>query len=157
MSNIGLCLKIGVHGVSGINQFLYLLKLILYDDGLCLIEVMRIGANTVWNVAEEIEEAPAAATVGNAGVCRWVPPAKDDTDDKRLEQFHNVQRLMFHHHLISHSSSYNDREECGECHTHLQYPPETSLRACKGSVTKELIGLENHIINLFFENIDAKV
>ena len=118
---------------------------------------MGIGANTVRDIAEEVEEAPAAATTCNACVCRWVPPTENDTDDKWLEQLHDVERFMLHHHLVCHSCGNNDGEECGECHTHLQYPPEAALRASKGCVAKKLVGLEYHIINLFFEDIDAKV
>ena len=79
MGNICLGLKVCVHGVSGINQLLDLLKLILNDDGFCLIEVMRIGAYAVRDITEEVKEAPTAATIGNARICRWVPPAKGTT------------------------------------------------------------------------------
>ena len=157
MGNICLSLKVCVHGVSGINQFLDLLKLVLNNHGFCFIEVMRIGTYAVRDITEEVKETPTAATIGNACVCRWVPPTKDDTDDKRLEKFHDVKRFVLHHHLIGHPSRHNDGEECGKCHTHLQYPPETSLRACESSVTKKLIGLEYHIIYLFFEDVDTKV
>jgi hypothetical protein len=75
MGNVCLSLKVGVHGVSSIYQLLYLLKLILNDDGLCLIEVMGIGAYAVRDITEEVEEAPTATTTGNTCICRWVPPA----------------------------------------------------------------------------------
>ena len=74
------------------------------------VEVMRIGTYTVRDVTEEIKETPTTATTGNTCICRWVPPAKDDTDNKRLEELHDVKRFVLHHHLIGHSCRYNDGE-----------------------------------------------
>lgn len=39
----------------------------------------------------------------------------------------------------------------------LDYPPEWPLRAGESRVTKELVCLENHVVNLFLKKIDAEV
>lgn len=43
------------------------------------------------------------------------------------EQFHHVQRFVLHHHLVGHACRHDDREQCRQCHTHLEDPPERPL------------------------------
>ena len=108
MCHVCLCLKVGVHGISGVYQFLDFLKLILDYCSFGFIEVMSVGTYTVRDITEEVKETPTATTVCYACVCRWVPPTKDDAYDKRLEKLHDVKRFMLHHHLVSHTCSNYD-------------------------------------------------
>ena len=80
---------------------------------------MGVRAYAVGDIREEIKYTPVAASFGNACISRWVPPTEDDTDHKGLEEFHDVDGLMLHHHLVGHAASNNDGEQCSQCHTHL--------------------------------------
>jgi hypothetical protein len=64
---------------------------------------------------------------------------------------------MLYHHLVGHTASYDYREQRSQSHTHLQYPPKWTLGACECGITKELVGLEYHIVNLLFEDIDTEI
>lgn len=94
--------------------------------GFCLIQVVRIRTDAVRDIGQKVQHTPVAAAVYHACVCRWVPPTENDGNRQRLEQLHNIQRLVLDHHLIRHACRHNNGEQGCECHTHLQYPPITS-------------------------------
>lgn len=87
---IRLCLQAVVHRVAHMDELLYLLELVRYLGGFRFVEVMRVRADTVRYVGQEVQEAPAASAACHAGICRRIPPAEDDGDGQRAEQFHHV-------------------------------------------------------------------
>ena len=87
---------------------------------------MGVGADGVRYVREEVQHAPRAAAVGDAGVGRGIPPAEDDAHGQRPEELHHVQRLVLDHHLVGHPGRDDDREQGRERHAHLEDPPVTT-------------------------------
>ena len=126
MGDIGLRLQARVHRVPYMDKFLYLLELIRYLRGFRLIEVVRVRADTVRYVREEVQKAPVTPAARHARIGRRIPPAQDERHGQGAEEFHHVQRFVFDHHLIRHARRHDDGKECGQCHTHLQDPPITS-------------------------------
>ena len=157
MGDIGLGSKLVVHGVPNMDKLLDFLELVGNLHGLGLIEVVGIAADGIGDIAQEVKEAPTATAAVHAGIGRWVPPGHHQGDGPRLEEFHDIQRLVLDHHLVCHTCRHNDRKQGGEGHSHLDQPPERPVCARKGSVTEELVGLENDIINLLFKDVDAEV
>ena len=64
---------------------------------------------------------------------------------------------MLHHHLVGHTCRHDKREQGGQSHAHLQYPPERPLRTRKRRVREELVRLKNHIVNLLLKKIDTEI
>ena len=118
---------------------------------------MGVAADGIWDITQEVKETPAAAASVHAGVGRWVPPGHHQSDGQRLEELHDIQWLVLDHHLVSHTCRHDNRKEGGEGHGHLDQPPKWAVCARKGSVTEELVGLENDIVNLLFKDVDAEI
>jgi hypothetical protein len=47
------------------------------------------------NIGEEVKYTPVLPLFGHACISRWVPPTEDDTDNKGLEQLHDVNGSCF--------------------------------------------------------------
>lgn len=125
VGDIGLRLQARVHRVADMNQFLHLLELVRDLRGFGFVQVMGVTANTVGDIREEVQKTPVAPAARHAGICRRVPPAEDERHGQRPEKFHNVQRFVLDHHLVSHACRHDDGEQGGQGHAHLQNPPVT--------------------------------
>lgn len=87
---------------------------------------MRVRTDAVRDVGKEVQKTPVASAAGHTRVCRRIPPAENDGNSQRPEQLHHIQRLMLHHHLVGHACRHDKREQGGQSHAHLQYPPVTT-------------------------------
>lgn len=157
MSDVGLCLQARVHRVADMDKLLHLLEPVAYLCGFGLVEVVRVRADTVRYVGEEVQNAPVAAAARHTGIGRRIPPAQHERHGQRPEELHHVQRLVLDHHLVRHARRHYDGEQRGQRHTHLQDPPKGPLRTGKGGVRQKLVGLENHIVDLLFQEVDAEI
>ena len=124
--DVRLRLEVLVHGVPHMKQALHLLEAVTDLGRLRLIEVVRIGADGVRYVCQEIQHAPRAAVVADARVRRRIPPAEHDAHGQRPEQFQDIQRLVLDHHLVGQTGRDDDREQRRQGHAHLEYPPVTT-------------------------------
>ena len=157
MGHVRLRLEAGVHRVAHEDEFLRFLELVADLRGFRLIEVVSVRPDAVRDVGQEVQEAPVAAAACHACVCRGIPPAQHKRHSQRSEQFHYVQRLVLDHHLVGHARRHDDGEQGGECHAHLQDPPERALCTGKRGVGQKLVGLKDDIIYFLFQKVYAEI
>ena len=85
-------------------------------------------------------------------LCWWYPPA--DTGMTKSGSSWCV--LDFLSYIPNSIGSYTHDLYEAEA-TQIEDKSKRSIRACESSVAQKLVGLENHVINLFFQDVDAEV
>ena len=105
---------------------------------------MGIATDTVRNICQTVENT----TIG-------IPEEHHKSNAKNSQNLQRVERLSLDHHLISLTGSHNDGKQSAQGHTHLENPPERTLFADKRLIGQKLVGLEDDIVNLFLEQLNA--
>jgi|UPI0004B8F59E hypothetical protein len=60
------------------DKLLHFLEFVRYLGGFCLVQVMRVRADAVRDVRQEVKKTPTAPTASHTRVCWRIPPTEDD-------------------------------------------------------------------------------
>ena len=101
---------------------------------------------------------PAADTVGDDGkavenAAGGVPCGHDDGDADDLQDLQGVEGLALIHHPVGDARTVDDGEDGGEDKACLQDQAEGTAAGGKCWITKEVVGVEEHLVDLLLEEI----